>query len=126
MVDVLEDVTPEELLAFIGRATDGSDVTPEEVSAFLSAGHDEATERRVLGWLARIGKRARRAMGRREAEALVLVRPAHRGRVTGFSLACTCGVVASKLASSRRAGELAAIGHLRADHASIGSVQVLV
>ena len=122
--DVYE-VTPEELLRFLGRATDGSDVTKEEVAAFLRAGHDAKTEARVLGWLSRVGKRARRLVNREEPKAEVLVRPAPRGRVTGWSMACdVCQLVAPVLAPSKRAAELAAIGHLRSDHESVGSVIV--
>lgn len=119
----LEEVTPEELLGVIGRATDGSDVTKEEVAAFLRAGHDRKTEARVLAWLARTAKQARKALNLGEPEAEVLVRPAHRGRVTAYSLACLgCGLVAPKLAPSKRHAELAAVGHLRTDHESVGRI----
>lgn len=122
----LEEVTPAELLHYIGRATDGSDVSKEEVAEFLRAGHDAKTEARVLGWLSRVAKKARKAVGQSEPTAEVLVRTAHRGRVTGFSLACLgCGLVAPKLAGSKRAGQLAAIGHLRTDHDSVGTIEVL-
>lgn len=124
--DVLEDLTPEELLRYIGRATDGSDVTKDEVAEFLRAGHDRKTEARVLGWLSRVAKRAKKALLVGEPDAEVVVRAAHRGRVTGFSLVCVgCGTVADKLASSRRSAELAAVGHLRTDHDSVGSIRVL-
>lgn len=123
--DVLEDVTPDELLRYIGRATDGSDVTAEEVAAFLRQGHGQKTERRVLGWLSRVAKNARELVGQKEAEAEVLVRPANRGRVTGWSLACLgCGLVASQLAASKRLAELAAVGHLRMEHHSVGTVRL--
>lgn len=122
----LDDVTPEELLNYIGRATDGSDVTAEEVAAFLRAGHNQKTEARVLGWLSRVAKRAKKAFGAGETVAQVIVRPAHRGRITGWSLVCLdCDLVASKLAFSKRAAELAAVGHVRADHRSVGHITVV-
>ncbi len=121
----LDEVSPEELLRYIGRATDGSDVSKEEVAAFLRAGHGARTEARVMGWLSRVAKKAKRAMAT-ETKAEVLVRTAHRGRVTGYSLACLgCGLVAPRLAGSKRAAQLAAIGHLRTDHDSVGRIEVL-
>lgn len=121
----LEEVTPEELLRYIGRATDGSDVTKDEVAAFLRAGHDTKTEGRVLRWLSRVGKNARKALKLEEPQAEVLVRPAHRGRITGYSMACLgCGLVAPRLAPSKRLAELAAVGHLRTDHDSVGHIEV--
>lgn len=55
----------------------------------------------------------------------VVVRPAHRGRVTGFSLACRgCGMVAPRLAPSKTAARLAAAGHLRADHDGEGEIDL--
>lgn len=127
MTDVdLEEVSPEELLDLLGRPTDGSDVTADEIAAFLAAGHDRKTEGRVLLYLSGVMKRARRAVLAAEPEAEVLVRPAPRGRVTGWSLACLgCGLVAARLAPTKRAGELAAVGHLRTDHESIGTIRVL-
>lgn len=126
MTTTLDEVTPEELLGYIGRATDGSDVTKEEVAAFLRAGHDARTEARFLGWLSRVAKKAKQALGHDDPTAEVLVRTAHRGRVTGFSLACLgCGMVAPRLAGSKRAAQLAAIGHLRTDHDSVGRIEVL-
>lgn len=119
-----EEVSPAELLDLIGRATDGSDVTPAEVAEFLAAGHDARTERRVLAWLAKVGKRARKLVAVDEPDAEVVIAPAHRGRITGYSLRCEgCDLVAPKLASSRRMAQLAAIGHLRSDHDSIGTIR---
>jgi hypothetical protein len=55
----------------------------------------------------------------------VEVRPAHRGRVTGFSLACRgCGMVAPRLAPSKAAARLAAAGHLRSDHDGAGEIHL--
>lgn len=124
-VDALDDVTPEELLRYIGRATDGSDVTTEEVGAFLSAGHSAKTQKRMLAWLAKTMKRAALLVSAGEPEAEVVVATAHRGRVTGYSMACLgCGLVAPRLASSKRFAQLAAIGHLREDHESVGRIDV--
>jgi hypothetical protein len=121
----VEELSPSELLTYIGRATDGSDVTKDEVAAFLRAGHDAKTEARVLGWLSRVAKKARKAVGAGDVEAEVIVRAAHRGRVTGFSLVCLgCGLVAPRLAPSKKAAKLAAIGHLRTDHDSVGRIEV--
>lgn len=119
--DVL-DVTPAELLDLLGRPTNGSDVTADEVSAFLAAGHDDATTRRVLDYLSRVGKKVKRAVLAGEPIPEVTVMAAHRGRITGFALVCSCGLVASKLAGSRRLADLAAVGHLRADHDSVGRI----
>lgn len=122
----LDEVSPAELLDLLGRATDGSDITAEEVAAFLAAGHDAKTERRVLAFLSKVAKNARRLVSAGEPEAEVLVRNAGRGRVTGWSLVCLgCGLVGEKLAASKRLGKLAAIGHLRVDHESVGRITVL-
>lgn len=124
-VDPIAEVTPAEMLDLIGRATDGSDVTAEEIAAFLAAGHSPAKQRRVLRWVSESMKRARKALGQGDPVPEVWVRPAHRGRVTGYSLVCLgCGLVASKLAPSKRSAELAAVGHLRADHESVGHIDV--
>ena len=121
----LEEVTPEELLRYIGRATDGSDVTTDEVAAFLGARHSAKVERRVLAWLSKTMKKASALVKAGEPEAEVVVAPAHRGRVTGYSMACLgCGLVAPKLAPSKRFAQLAAIGHLRVDHDSVGHIEV--
>ena len=123
---VPEEVSPAELLALIGRETDGSDVTDEELAALLAAGHDEVTTARVAAWVARARKKAKKVLGLGDVPAEVLVRPAHRGRVTGYSLTCLgCGLVAPRLAASKRLGALAAAGHLRADHDGAGEIAVL-
>jgi len=123
---VLDDLSPAELLEFIGRESDGSDVTKEEIAEFLRQGHDRKTEARFMGWLTRARRRAKEAFVGREPDAEVVVRPAPRGRVTGWSMVCLgCGLVAPQLAGSKRLGELAAVGHLRTDHRSVGTVRVL-
>lgn len=121
------DVSPTELLDLLGRETDGSDVTVEELEALLRSPHvSTSTKSRVVGYVARLKKRAARALGQGDPKAEVLVRPAHRGRITGYSMACLgCGLVAQRLAPTKRLGELGAIGHLRTDHDGAGVVDVL-
>lgn len=119
----VDDVTPAELLGYIGRATDGSDVTAEEIAAFLAAGHDEKTQNRVLRWVSKVARKAKELAAGGEVEHVVTIRTATRGRVTGFSMACSCGVAASRLAASKRLAGLAAAGHLRLDHESVGRIE---
>ena len=120
----LDEVTPEELLDLLGRPTDGGDVTAEEIAAFLAAGHDEPTKRRVLGWLSKVGKKVRAAANREATVEEVTVYPVHTGRVTGYEMRCSCGLKSKRLAASKRLAGLAGVGHLRADHDSVGRVSL--
>lgn len=121
----LDEVTPEELLDLLGRATDGSDVTTEEVAAFLASKAPEKTKARVLAYLSRVRKKVAKLALAGEPDAEVIVRQAHRGRVTGWSMACLgCGLVAPRLAPSKRLASVGALGHLRTDHDGIGTVDL--